>query len=271
MRQQLKARPSIQLPPNYSQQRAPSYNWQQPQAQPAMYNTQNQMYPGAPNYPQQRAQAPAINNSQALSPGAPGNRVNYETITVGYAFIHPRFVQDVPTDAKALFTEIPGRGDFSPYEAQEHHSPSSSGHERAQRWKGKEPMRDDDSLELLRPGYQEKILHTILPGISLYPAHNHSCHLCELVEENVKGSLASGSMTFEGGVSKLQEDVFPREEVRDERRSEDCDTASERFGSPLSELYEDVVESCSPTNSIPEQIDVICRTQSPLSPMELSS
>ncbi|KAG0559159.1 hypothetical protein KC19_10G083100 [Ceratodon purpureus] len=330
MRQQLRARPSVQLPPNYSQQRAPSYNWPQVQAQTAMYNPQNQMYPGAPNYPQQTAQAQAqgamyinqnqmylgapnypqqtaqaqaamynpqnqmypgaLNNPQqtaqapamnpgnqydmSQSPGAPRNRLNYETITVGFAFIHHRFAQDVPSDAKPLSKETPGTEDFDPCEAQ------GAGHgarlpgERAQHRKGKEPMSDGSSLEQSRSGCQDTILHSFLPRISLNPTTKLNFHHSASIQEIVTGSSESGSVRSERDVSELQKlDVLPREELelQGDERSEDSDRASESFGSPLTDLYEDVLESCSSSNTTPERIDATCRRESPLAPVQPSS
>lgn len=165
-----------------------------------------------------------------------------ETITVGYAFIHHRFAQDVPQDEKPLSEEVSGPGHLSLCGAQG--GLSGLPGERVQDWKGKEPMSLDSSPEQSRPGYQDTIPHSIPPRNSLEPVRKLGCHRCELVEEIDSGSI-------EGGVSELQDDIFPPEVVRDKRGSEDSVRASESFGSPLSDLYEDVLESCSPLNSIP--------------------
>jgi len=60
---------------------------------------------------------------------------------------------------------------------------------------------------------------------------------------------------LEGGVSELHHAVVPDEELPAEQGSQSSDRASECYGSPVSDIYEDVLGSCSPTSSSPAQID----------------
>jgi len=60
---------------------------------------------------------------------------------------------------------------------------------------------------------------------------------------------------LEGGVSELHHAEVPDEELPAEQGSQSSDRASECYGSPMSDIYEDVLGSCSPTNSFLAQID----------------
>lgn len=258
------------MPPTNAQQRAPSYDWQQAQApkqaqaqapsydwqqaQAAIYHTQNPVYADATNYPQQTAQPPSIypgyQYGRSPNPGAHGNGRNYETITVGYAFIHHMLADEVParslpSNAVVYKPETSSKennlrlGYSNICGAQGGHSALPEQHR-----KGKEPMRLESSLEQLRSRYGDRILHSIRPArISLDPASNSSC--CQLEEVTVTESSESRS---EGCVSELHQAVVPcEEELPAEKGSQGSDTASsECYGSPLSDIYEDVPQTASP-------------------------
>jgi len=71
-----------------------------------MYYNQNPMYANTTNYPQQTAMYPDYQYGTGQYPGSRGNGQNYETITVGHAFMHHMFAERIPTHALPSYATV---------------------------------------------------------------------------------------------------------------------------------------------------------------------